>query len=55
MVLGGDLTARSVFSALAGGGAGVLFGVAWTVASVTLIYFARPSRYWYDTAPRRLD
>ncbi len=45
----------SVFAALAGGGAGVLFGVAWTVASVTLIYFARPSRHWYDTAPRRLD
>lgn len=37
----------NIFNALAGGGFGVVLGVVWTTASVTLVYFLRPSREWY--------
>lgn len=47
VVMGVLWTLICIFNALSGGGFGVVLAVAWTVASITLVYFVRQSREWY--------
>jgi hypothetical protein len=52
-VMGALWIALNLVNVVAGGGSSVLLGISWTAASVTLVYFARPSREWYRTVVRR--
>jgi hypothetical protein len=37
----------NIFNGLSGAGLGVVVGSAWTIASITFVYFVRQSREWY--------
>jgi hypothetical protein len=39
----------NIFNGLSGAGLGVVIGSAWTIASVTFVYFVRQSREWYTS------